>query len=73
VLSVPVRSLRFAILIAAALTLGSLAPAAAQPNYLVWELAHARMLAKWRHAEPRCGWTVGGYRCARRSAVRYWD
>jgi hypothetical protein len=44
----------------------------AEPNYFVWQIAHERMLAKWRHAEPRCGWTVGGYRCARRVAARYW-
>ena len=64
--------IRFACALAVVLTLASAAPAAADSNYFVWKIAHERMLAKWRHAEPRCGWTVGGYRCARRVAARYW-
>jgi hypothetical protein len=44
--------------------------AAAEPNYAVWLMAHERMVAKWRHAEPRCGWTVGGNTCASRSGLR---
>jgi hypothetical protein len=46
------------------LTLATSPAALADPNLLVWRIAHERMLAKWRHAEPRCGWTVGGYTCA---------
>src|SRR4249920_2056882 len=30
--------------------------APAEPNYAVWLMAHERMVAKWRRAEPRCGW-----------------
>jgi hypothetical protein len=63
--------IRFVCALAGVLTLASMAPAAAEPDYFVWQIAHERMLAKWRHAEPRCGWTVGGYRCARRLAARY--
>jgi hypothetical protein len=63
--------IRFVCALAGVLTLASMAPAAAEPNYFVWQIAHERMLAKWRHSEPRCGWTVGGYRCARRLAARY--
>jgi hypothetical protein len=37
--------------------------ARAEPNWYVWSLAHARMVAAWHHAEPRCGWTTGGYTC----------
>jgi hypothetical protein len=40
-------------------------PARADPDLLVWRIAHEQMVAKWRRAEPRCGWTVGGYECAR--------
>jgi hypothetical protein len=39
------------------------APARAEPNFAVWRVAHERLLCKWRHSEPRCGWTVGGYTC----------
>jgi hypothetical protein len=46
-------------------------PVRAEPNFAVWRIAHERLLAKWRCAEPRCGWTVGGYTCSslRRSRV----
>jgi hypothetical protein len=37
--------------------------APADPDYLMWCIAHQRMLTRWAHAEPRCGWTVGGYTC----------
>ena len=50
--------------LAVLLTLPTSPAALADPNLLVWGIAHERMLAKWRHAEPRCGWTVGGYTCA---------
>ena len=50
--------------LAVLLTLATSPAALADPNLLVWWIAHERMLAKWRHAEPRCGWTVGGYTCA---------
>jgi len=49
--------------LAVLLTLATSSAALADPNLLVWRIAHERMLAKWRHAEPRCGWTVGGYTC----------
>jgi hypothetical protein len=45
-------------------------PASAGPNYLVWSIAHDRMVAGWRCAEPRCGWTVGGYTCSPRVTMR---
>lgn len=38
----------------------------ADPSYAAWKAAHERMLARWRHSEPRCGWTVGGYSCGTR-------
>jgi hypothetical protein len=44
--------------------------ARAEPNYFAWRIAHERMLAKWWRAEPRCGWTVGGYTC--RHGKRFW-
>jgi len=55
-------------LAAIALAAGSTAllaqsPARADPDLLVWRIAHEQMVAKWRRAEPRCGWTVGGYEC----------
>jgi hypothetical protein len=52
------------------LTLMAISEAPAEPNYAVWSAAHARMLAKWRCAEPRCGWTVGGYTCPSRIGTR---
>ena len=54
----------------AALILSAISNAAAEPNFAVWACAHERMVAKWRHAEPRCGWTVGGYTCLGRMAMR---
>ena len=54
----------------AALILSAISNAAAEPNFAVWAYAHERMVAKWRHAEPRCGWTVGGYTCAGCTAMR---
>jgi hypothetical protein len=45
----------------------------ADPSYAVWLMAHERMLAKWRHSEPRCGWTVGGYTCFKRGFKRNYD
>jgi hypothetical protein len=53
-----------------ALTLSAISSACADPNFAVWAYAHERMVAKWRHAEPRCGWTVGGYTCLGRMAMR---
>jgi len=53
------------LLIAATVTAAS-----AGPNYLVWSIAHERMVMGWRSAEPRCGWTVGGYTCSPRMAMR---
>jgi hypothetical protein len=50
--------------LAVLLTLTASSNVLANENLLVWRIAHERMLAKWRHAEPRCGWTVGGYTCA---------
>jgi len=44
--------------------------APADPDYLMWCIAHQRMLAKWRYAEPRCGWTVGGNTCLSRAGKR---
>jgi hypothetical protein len=41
----------------------------AEGDLLAWCIAHDRMVAKWRAAEPRCGWTVGGYTCARKRSV----
>jgi hypothetical protein len=57
--------------LAGLLLLTTSASALADPNYFVWRIAHERMLAKWRCAEPRCGWTVAGYTCRslRRAAV----
>jgi hypothetical protein len=46
-----------------------LGKASAGPNYLVWSIAHERMVAGWRCAEPRCGWTVGGYTCSSRATA----
>ena len=54
----------------AALILSTISNAAADPNFAVWACAHERMVAKWHHAEPRCGWTVGGYTCPGRTAMR---
>ena len=45
----------------------------ADPSYAVWWNAHQRMLAGWRHSEPRCGWTVGGYTCFKRGFKRNYD
>src|SRR5262245_57590474 len=45
--------------------------ARADPSYVVWRLAHERLLAKWRASEPRCGWTAGGYACASRKRSGY--
>jgi hypothetical protein len=53
-----------------ALSLSAISNASAEPNFAVWACAHERMVAKWRHAEPRCGWTVGGYTCRGRMAMR---
>jgi hypothetical protein len=50
--------------LAVLLVLTASSNALADENLLVWRIAHERMLAKWRHAEPRCGWTVGGYTCS---------
>ena len=53
---------------AASIFLTILLPASeapADPNYAVWLCAHERMVANWRRAEPRCGWTVGGYTCSK--------
>jgi hypothetical protein len=50
--------------LAAALTMLTNAVAQAEGSYLVWRIAHERMVAKWRCSEPRCGWTVGGYTCS---------
>jgi hypothetical protein len=47
--------------------------ARAEPNYAVWSIAHERMMASWRRAEPRCGWTVGGYTCGSRSRMHTSD
>jgi hypothetical protein len=60
---------RIAVLLGLLLTAS--ASARAEPNFEVWRVAHERLLAKWRCAEPRCGWTVGGYTCSslRRSRV----
>jgi hypothetical protein len=52
------------------LSLGANSNALAEPNFGVWACAHERMVAKWRHAEPRCGWTVGGYTCPGHVAMR---
>jgi hypothetical protein len=42
----------------------------AEGDLLVWCIAHQRMEAKWRSAEPKCGWTVGGYTCRRKDMIR---
>jgi len=42
----------------------------AEGDLLAWCIAHNRMVAKWRAAEPRCGWTVGGYTCGRKHMAR---
>ena len=44
--------------------------ARAEGDLLAWCIAHNRMVAKWRAAEPRCGWTVGGYTCGRKHMAR---
>ena len=44
--------------------------ARAEGDLLVWCIAHQRMEAKWRAAEPKCGWTVGGYTCRRKDMIR---
>jgi hypothetical protein len=44
--------------------------ARAEGDLLVWCIAHQRMEAKWRSAEPKCGWTVGGYTCRRKDMIR---
>ena len=59
--------------LAVLLTLTTSPAALADPNLLVWRIAHERMLAKWRHSEPRCGWTVGGYTCFKRGFKRNYD
>jgi hypothetical protein len=51
------------ITVLALLLLATSADALADPNYFVWRIAHERLVAKWCRAEPRCGWTVGGYTC----------
>ena len=43
----------------------------ADQSYIVWRLAHERLLAKWRASEPRCGWTAGGYACSSRKRSGY--
>ena len=48
--------------LAVLLTLTTSPAALADPNLLVWRIAHERMLAKWRHAEPRCGHPAGNAR-----------
>jgi hypothetical protein len=50
-------------------------PVHADPNLLVWRIAHDCMVARWQRAEPRCGWTVAGYSCNshRRSSHRRHD
>ena len=42
----------------------------AEGDLLVWCIAHQRMEAKWQRAEPKCGWTVGGYTCRRKDMIR---
>jgi hypothetical protein len=44
--------------------------ARAEGDLLVWCIAHQRMEAKWQRAEPKCGWTVGGYTCRRKDLIR---
>jgi len=61
---------RLAAGLAGLLTVMAISESPAQPNYAVWRMAHERMLAKWRCAEPRCGWTVGGYTCSSRAGAR---
>jgi len=60
--------MKFALAITTLLALlmcGSAGPARAWENYAAWEVAHWEMVARWRRAEPRCGWTVGGQTCSR--------
>jgi len=59
--------LNLAAAVACLLTLMTVSATRAEPDYFVWSVAHERMLARWRWAEPRCGWTVGGYTCATRA------
>ena len=61
---------KFTAALMAVLSLSAISNASAEPNFAVWACAHERMLAKWRHAQPRCGWTVGGYTCPGRMAMR---
>jgi hypothetical protein len=44
--------------------------ARAEGDLRVWCIAHERMVAKWRRAEPKCGWTVGGYTCKSKHAAK---
>jgi hypothetical protein len=44
--------------------------ARAEGDLLAWCIAHQRMEAKWQRAEPKCGWTVGGYTCRRKDLIR---
>ena len=54
-----------------AVALVGTAPAVhAEGDLLVWCIAHQRMEAKWQRAEPKCGWTVGGYTCRRKDMIR---
>jgi hypothetical protein len=62
--------LRIAVAVACLFALLPVSEAPAEPNYAVWLIAHERMVASWRRAEPRCGWTVGGHTCASRSGRR---
>jgi hypothetical protein len=58
----------------ALLMLTTMAGARAQDNLVscaVWMEANARMLARWQHSEPRCGWTVGGNTCVSRKHVTH--
>jgi hypothetical protein len=57
------RTLAIGMVVAALSAAMAAAPAQADPNLLVWRIAHDCMVAKWRRAEPRCGWTVAGYSC----------
>src|SRR3974377_118779 len=57
---------RFTAPLALLLLLLAISEAPADPDYLMWCIAHQRMLAKWRYSEPRCGWTVGGNTCSSR-------
>jgi hypothetical protein len=68
-------AVRFSIAIVAMAVLstcGAAPPARAWENFEAWAVAHHQMVARWKRMEPRCGWTVGGYSCARtRYETRY--